>query len=60
MSTWGDKTSKREAKYDDVANHDNFNLVMGSMANRVKPKKTLSAKLSTIEKAMKKFGDTEI
>ncbi len=60
MSDWGKKTAKREAKYDDVANNDNFALVMGSMAKREKPKKTLSDKLSTIEKAMKKLGDTEI
>lgn len=60
MSEWGEKTAKREAKYDDIANHDNFSLVMGSMAGKEKPKKTLSDKLSTIEKAMKKLGDTEI
>ncbi len=60
MSDWGEKTAKREAKYDDVDNHENFNLIMGSMANREKPKKTLSEKLTTIEKAMKKLGDTEI
>lgn len=54
MSDWGDKTARREAKYDDIANHDKFNDVMQVMAKKIPDK------LSTLEKAMKKLGDTEI
>lgn len=54
MSEWGEKTAIREYNWSDRWRKDKSEFTLRVMAGKARQK------LSTIEKAMKKFGETEL